>query len=410
MKFSKFTIAALLLLLSSMIYAQPPYQWVQMVANNQLSVRAILLKDESCPKVSVDNILTAMQLRAPKVANFPAVCELLVSRDTQSIKIQQRVLPTLPREVNRIAILGDTGCRINKVSVQACNDAEAWPFRELSESITSKTPDIILHVGDYFYREAPCPEGNKGCQGSPSGYNWDTWNADWFTPASSLFQSSVIAFSRGNHEGCSRAENGWFRFLSPWAYQKTGQACTEMEKPYLFKLKNVNYIMFDSSYGEDDHTSDAQLALYKKAIEQLKIDKDSTNIFLTHRPMWTYNKFQSKYYYGNLTQQIAFKNLLPTQTLFIAGHAHYLQTLDMQTDYDQLIIGNSGTKLYKITNSMKRAVDINKHMANFVYSRTGFGYGILTNTAKVFKFYNQKGSKVGECLWLLDKSSSLNCQ
>ena len=32
------------------------------------------------------------------------------------------------------------------------------PFRELSESITSKTPDIILHVGDYFYREAPCPE------------------------------------------------------------------------------------------------------------------------------------------------------------------------------------------------------------------------------------------------------------
>jgi hypothetical protein len=82
----------------------------------------------------------------------------------------------------------------------------------------------------------------------------------------------------------------------------------------------------------------------------------------------------------------------------------------MQTDYDQLIIGNSGTKLYKISNSMKRAVDINKHMANFVYSRTGFGYGILTNTAKVFKFYNQKGSKVGECLWLLDKSSSLNCQ
>jgi hypothetical protein len=106
MKFSKFTIAALLLLLSSMIYAQPPYQWVQMVANNQLSVRAILLKDESCPKVSVDNILTAMQLRAPNVANFPAVCELLVSRDTQSIKIQQRVLPTLPREVNRLKQIG----------------------------------------------------------------------------------------------------------------------------------------------------------------------------------------------------------------------------------------------------------------------------------------------------------------
>jgi hypothetical protein len=97
MKFSKFTIAALLLLLSSMIYAQPPYQWVQMVANDQLSVRAILLKDESYPKVSVDNILTAMQLRAPKMANFPAVCELLDSRDTQSIKIQQPIrIPSIP--------------------------------------------------------------------------------------------------------------------------------------------------------------------------------------------------------------------------------------------------------------------------------------------------------------------------
>jgi hypothetical protein len=31
----------------------------------------------------------------------------------------------------------------------------------------------------------------------------------------------------------------------------------EMEKPYILKLKGVNYIMFDSSYGQDDQTSDA---------------------------------------------------------------------------------------------------------------------------------------------------------
>ncbi|CAB5505508.1 Phosphoprotein phosphatase [Bathymodiolus thermophilus thioautotrophic gill symbiont] len=408
MNFSKFTIAISLLLLSSLPYAQSPYRWVQMAANNQLSVRAILLNDKQCPVAHINNVPTMMKLRAPKVANFPAVCELLVSRDTHSIKIQQRVLPTLPSEVNRVAILGDTGCRIKKTSVQDCNDVKAWPFRELSASIASKTPDIILHVGDYFYRETPCPKGNKGCKGSPSGYNWDTWNADWFTPASSLFQSAVIAFSRGNHENCSRAKNGWSRYLSPWAY--TGQTCAEMEKPYMFKLKNVNYIMFDSSYGQDDRTSDTQLALYKKTIEQLKLDKDSTNIVLTHRPMWTYNKIKSKYYYGNLTQQMAFKNLLPNRTLFIAGHAHYLQVLDMHTDYDQLIVGNSGTALYKVGNTTKKSVDINKHKANFVYSRSGFGYGILTNKGKVFRFYNQKGSNVGKCIWFPNKRASLICQ
>jgi hypothetical protein len=37
--------------------------------------------------------------------------------------------------------------------------------------------------------------------------------------------------------------------------------------------------------------------------------------------------------------------------------SHYLEVLDMQTDYDQLIIGNSGTALVKVDNVMKRNVD-----------------------------------------------------
>ncbi|MDC9715561.1 MAG: metallophosphoesterase, partial [Gammaproteobacteria bacterium] len=271
--------------------------------------------------------------------------------------------------------------------------------------------DVILHVGDYFYRESPCPEGNKGCEGSPSGYNWDAWNADWFSPANTMLRSSVMVFSRGNHEDCNRAHNGWFRYLSPWAYKEAVQNCTAMENPYMIKLEDVTYIMFDSSYGKDSSTSEAQLALYKKAIKQLQFDKHSTYALLTHRAVWTYNKVKSKYYYGNLTQQIAFKNLLPNNTLFISGHAHYLQALDMQTDYDQIIIGNGGSKLYSVDNNTQKLVDINKHMANFVYSRSGFGYGILSHADKTFKFYDQVGADTGSCSWLLNKQhSTLSCQ
>ncbi len=398
MKFYQSIIGVLLLPLSFLAHAQPAYQWVQMAPNNQLSVRAILLDDEQCPTVRINNIPMPMQLRAPKTAKFPAVCERLVSRDTHSIKIQQQSLPTLPSDINRIAILGDTGCRIKKYSVQACNDEAAWPLRTIITSIAAQTPDITLHLGDYIYREAPCPEGNKGCQGSPSGYHWDTWNTEWFFLAKPLLKSSVIAFARGNHEDCNRAHNGWFRYLSPWAYQQNQQNCIAMEQPYVFKLKNVNYIMFDSSTGKDYRTTDAQIALYKNTAKQLNLAKDSTNLFLTHRPMWTHYKQKYGYDYGNLTQQIAFKNLLPDNTLILSGHAHYLQTIDMQNDYDQIIIGNSGTKLDKVSKSTEKLVNINKHIANFVYSRPGFGYSILTNAMK-FDFYDENHTLVGECIW-----------
>jgi hypothetical protein len=41
--------------------------------------------------------------------------------------------------VNRIAILGDTGCRINKAKVQACNDVKAWPLHLLNLNVTLQT-------------------------------------------------------------------------------------------------------------------------------------------------------------------------------------------------------------------------------------------------------------------------------
>jgi hypothetical protein len=38
-------------------------------------------------------------------------------------------------------------------------------------------------------------------------------------------------------------------------------------------------------------------------------------------------------------------------------------------------------------------------------------YGISTNAGKTFRFYNQDGHNIGECIWLLNKqNSSLICQ
>ncbi len=73
----------------------------------------------------------------------------------------------------------------------------------------------MIHVGDYVYRETPCPEGNTTCAGSPWGYGWDVWNADFFEPAAPLLANAPWLVVRGNHENCARAGEGWLRFLDP---------------------------------------------------------------------------------------------------------------------------------------------------------------------------------------------------
>jgi hypothetical protein len=78
-----------------------------------------------------------------------------------------------------------------------------------------RSPDLVIHVGDYHYREDPCPLGNAGCAGSPWGYGWDVWDADFFTPGAPLLAAAPWIVIRGNHEACGRAGQGWYRFLDP---------------------------------------------------------------------------------------------------------------------------------------------------------------------------------------------------
>ena len=85
-------------------------------------------------------------------------------------------------------MIGDSGCRI-KVSdnvFQNCNDAATWPFATVAATAAAAAPDLVIHVGDYHYRENACPPGNVGCAGSPWGYGWDSWEADLFAPAAKL--------------------------------------------------------------------------------------------------------------------------------------------------------------------------------------------------------------------------------
>jgi hypothetical protein len=69
---------------------------------------------------------------------------------------------------------------------QDCDINSQWPFSILAERIAAAKPDLVIHVGDYLYRESPCPKNDKGCAGSAHGDKWDTWKTDFFVPAAPL--------------------------------------------------------------------------------------------------------------------------------------------------------------------------------------------------------------------------------
>ena len=134
-----------------------------------------------------------------KPAAFPvSVCEVTVPADVIRVQSDGVPLPLPPARIDRIVVIGDTGCRLkqSEKAYQDCNDVAAYPFRRIAQHAADWKPELVIHVGDYLYRESPCPDDHPGCAGSPDGYGWDAWNADLFTPGAPLLQARAGSIAR----------------------------------------------------------------------------------------------------------------------------------------------------------------------------------------------------------------------
>src|SRR5277367_5597522 len=153
---------------SAQTAAKPVAAWAQFTAEG-VSLRAIVTGPE-CPVASVDGKPLAMTVREAIDAEFPvATCQAATPAGAKSATVGGQTLALAPRKLQRILVIGDTGCRLNGAQVQDCNDPQKWPFPTMMRNAAAKHPDIVIHVGDYYYRETPCPVGDAGCSGSPSG-------------------------------------------------------------------------------------------------------------------------------------------------------------------------------------------------------------------------------------------------
>jgi len=238
-----------------------------------------------CPSLMTDRQLLPMRIRVaasnmPSTGMHPAVfpvqtCEIEWPTGAESVTLNGNPLPKAHSHPHKIVLMGDSGCRIKApVDYQACNDANQWPLAEVARSAAAEKPDLVIHVGDYHYRESPCLM--DGCAGSPYGYGWDTWQVDVFNPLRPLMQAAPWVVVRGNHESCARAGEGWFRFLDPHPFG-VGHACdvaqdvgTDYSEPYAVPLNGTDQlIVFDSS-GASEKSPAADSPLVATYARQFK--------------------------------------------------------------------------------------------------------------------------------------------
>jgi hypothetical protein len=224
--------------------------WVEIGANNQAIAR-LITPYLVCPSITVDGTTSPMNLRVgpgtiplratnsdptpgPAVVNskpsvFPnSVCEFNIPSGAMVATVAGKSLPLPKTNVQRVVVIGDTGCRISIGNpFQACGDPTQWPFSTISSVAAAMHPDLVLHVGDYQYRDNPCGSdpaqspNQPQCVGTPWGYGEDTWDADLFQPAKPLLAAAPWIMVRGNHETCNRAGQGWYRFLDTQPYSST---------------------------------------------------------------------------------------------------------------------------------------------------------------------------------------------
>jgi hypothetical protein len=362
-------------------------RWVQLGPDGAVSARAIT-DGGPCPMLVADGTAIAMATRSEPRAPFAGVapadfaargCEIAVPAGTIGATIDGQPLP-LPRpDPRRILLIGDTGCRLKgSEEVQDCNDGAAWPFARIAASAAAARPDLVIHVGDYHYRETACPVGRGGCAGSPFGYGWDTWRADFFDPATPLLAAAPWVMVRGNHEDCGRAGEGWFRFLD--AAPMTA-SCQDLTGVWLARLGALGLLVVDGANAPDPKGDAAPLVAKLRAqFAPVAARAPAETWLATHRPLDAVRGEPEEAPVANKVEngvlEAALGALMPEGVrMIVSGHIHFFQAIDYgDARPAQLVTGMGGDNLSAAAPAPVAGTSVNGRVAAHATTRSAFGY------------------------------------
>jgi hypothetical protein len=421
--------------------------FVVLGAEGQPVARAITAA-ATCPAIVLDDQAQAMSVRAQaqtlaqrptlssltdsKPSAFPVlICETRIPAGVKTASIAGRALHLPKAAITRIVVIGDTGCRIKNAdhAYQACNDPAKYPYAQVAAQAAAWHPDLVIHVGDAVYRENACPVGNVGCAGSPWGYGWDAWQADFFGPGRVLLDAAPWAVARGNHESCLRAGQGWWRFLDPQPLQ-AGQDCNEAVNdvigdytdPYAIPLGgDAQLIMLDTANttGKPIPEGDIRATKYREMYQKMDAlsQHASYNIGVNHHPILGFGAKQNAdgsvaLLPGNVGLQSVLTRinpllLPPRVNAMLSGHIHVWQEVSFSSPHPtQFIAGFSGTEEDTVplpatlpvgaTPAIGAVVD---HISSWV---SGFGYMTMERTDLsanqwLVKVWDRSGKEMNTC-------------
>jgi hypothetical protein len=425
--------------------------WVEIGANNQAIAR-LLTPYNVCPSITVDGVTSPMSVRAlpataplrttstdttlaqamtsgnSKPSTFTTTtCEFNLPSGALSATVAGIKLPLPKAVVNRVVILGDTGCRVSIGNVyQNCSDPTIWPFSVIASAAAAMQPDLVLHVGDYQYRDNPCPPGNTACAGTPWGYGSDTWMADLFTPAAPLLAAAPWVMVRGNHETCNRAGQGWYRYLDPNAYDTTDvKTCNNpandsvgnYNDPWGVSFGDTQFIVFDSANSSKTAYSPAAFQPYTAELASAATLATSSllNIWAVHHPVLGYSAANPPTI-GNAGLQSVMNAAYPNNYyppnigVAVHGHVHDFQALNFSSNHPATFVaGNGGDNLDSALPANGTGFNPNTNLPApntvvnaFAFSQS-FGFMVMDRVgsvgAKNWKFtaYRIDGSIIAVC-------------
>jgi hypothetical protein len=383
--------------------------WVELGADGALSVRAVIAPGAACPQVAADGAVLPSSVRARPDANFPMqVCEARAPLGTTRLSADGVTLPVLPSTVRRIAVFGDTGCRLEGRAVQDCDNPAAWPFAAVAARAAAKRPDLVIHVGDYYYREGACPAGHAGCAGSPHGDNWPTWKVDLFDPAAPLLAAAPWVTVRGNHELCRRGGSGWFRLLDPYPARAD---CPDRTEPYRLSLGGLDLIVFDSADADDFLAPPEKVAAYAAQLAPVLAAVPPHSWLVTHRPFWAMGQADLSGVAANQTEQAAVRGHVPANLdMVLSGHLHDFLSYDFGPGRPaQLVVGTGGDTLLPLGKTPIVGAEIDGMPVRQGFASERFGYFVMERNGQGWDgtFYAPDDSMIARCRF---EGRALDCR
>jgi hypothetical protein len=389
--------------------------WVQATASG-FEAR-LVTQAAACPVMRTDKGDVAMTARAAATADFPQVCAAAIPAGAVRGDIAGEVLPLPAAKPERILVLGDTGCRIKGSALQACNDPARWPFPQLAAAAAALKPDLVIHVGDYLYRESACPPGNQGCAGSPWGDNWVTWEADFYTPAAPLLKAAPNVLVRGNHEDCLRAGPGWLKLHGPSSFDPAAP-CAPHLPVYTVDLGALRLAVMDDAAAQDTELNRGDSPVYAAELTGLAAIPAPV-WFVHHRPIWAAISGPLGIPIGGnlaLIDAVRLASLhgeppiASNVELMLSGHIHSFQAINYDGKVPpQIVAGNGGNNLHATPQNL-RGAQFQGHSGVTVadgLSVGGFGFLLMTRAGNGWDIdlYDQTGIKTRSCRF----SKRLDC-